>query len=177
MRRYIRDNTYGGCYFITFVLQDRQSSLLTDYIAEFRMAYRDTKKNYDFNLDAMVVLPDHVHMILTLPESSNNYSIIIASLKSQFSRRMNKEESISQSRQKKRERGIWQRRFWEHRIRDDLDYQRHIEYIHFNPVKHGYVNSPKDWQYSTLRKFIDAGIYTQDWGENGLFDTIDVKYD
>ena len=114
-----------------------------------RQAYRITKQNHNFQLHALILLPDHIHILITLAEESDNYAVIISSLKTHFSRQIAKsdDETINQSRIKKRERGIWQRRFWEHRIRDELDYQRHMDYIHYNAVKHGYVERPIDWPY------------------------------
>ena len=177
MRHYIRDKTKGGTYFITFTLRDRQSTLLTKHIGEFRQAFRLTTHYHDLTLNAMVLLPVHIHMVITLPENDDNYSVIIASLKSQFSRQIKKTELISSSRRNKRKRGIWQRRFWEHRIRDTLDYNNHIDYIHFNPVKHGYVNNPRDWPYSTLHQFITNGMYPYDWAESEISTMIKVVYD
>ena len=159
MRNYIRDKTQGGCYFLTFNLLDRKSSLLLIHIDKFRDAYAKTIQHHQFKLDAMVVLPDHVHIMITLPPNSDNYAVIVASIKSQFSRQITKTEAITPSRQAKRERGIWQRRFWEHRIRDDADYRQHMDY---NPVKHGYVTNPQNWQYSTLHKLIKKGVYPSD---------------
>ena len=177
MRHYIRDKTQGGCYFLTFNLANRHSQLLLMHIDKFRDAYAKTIKHHAFILDAMVVLPDHVHMIITLPPDSNDYATIVASLKSQFSRQINKTEIITSSRQAKRERGIWQRRFWEHRIRDEIDYQNHMDYIHYNPVKHGYVANPQDWQYSTLHKLIKKGVYPANWATDGSVKTINMQYD
>ncbi len=177
MSNYIRDRTKGGCYFLTFNLADRKSQLLTTHIDKFRMAYTETAQRYRFHLDAMVVLPDHVHILLTLPADSDNYAIIISSLKSQFSRRLNKIESISSSRNLKGERGVWQRRFWEHRIRNDDDYSNHMDYIHYNPSKHGYVTKPQDWQYSTLNKLIENETYPSDWCGGDKIEIIDIHYD
>lgn len=177
MRNYIRDKTKGGCYFLTFNLLDRKSSLLLTHIDKFRDAYAKTLQHHQFKLDAMVVLPDHVHIMITLPPNSDNYAVIVASLKSQFSRQINKTEIITSSRHAKRERGIWQRRFWEHRIRDEIDYQNHMDYIHYNPVKHGYVINPQDWQYSTLHKLIKKGVYPPDWGTDESDKSINIRYD
>ena len=177
MRNYIRDKTKGGCYFLTFNLANRNSQLLLTHIDAFREAYAKTAQNHQFQLDAMVVLPDHVHMLITLPSNSADYSIIVASIKSQFSRQIKKDTATTESQQAKRERGIWQRRFWEHRIRDDLDFQQHIDYIHYNPVKHGYVVKAQDWQYSTLNKLVTKGIYPIDWGIKEKVKTISVDYD
>ncbi len=177
MRNYIRDKTKGGCYFLTFNLANRNSQLLLTHINKFREAYAKTVQNYDFYLEAIVILPDHVHMLITLPIESDNYSIIVASIKSQFSRQIKKYKVITNSQQIKRERGIWQRRFWEHRIRDDLDFQQHMDYIHYNPVKHGYVSNAQDWQYSTLNRLIKKEVYPVDWGGLGKVKTIEVDYD
>ncbi len=178
MRSYIRDKSKGGTYFLTMTLLNRKSQLLTNHIDEFRQAYRLTKQNHDFELHALVLLPDHVHILITLAEDSDDYAIIIGNIKTHFSRQVSKldNEIISYSRSKKRERGIWQRRFWEHRIRDELDYQRHMDYIHYNAVKHGYVARPVDWPYSTFKKCIDEGFYSSDWGGVGV-DEIEVDYD
>jgi len=177
MRLYIRDKTAGGTYFITLTLHDRQSTLLTEHINAFRQAFRSVKHHHDFTLDAMVLLPDHIHMVLTLAENSDNYSVIIASLKSQFSRQIKKTEPISLSRKNKRERGIWQRRFWEHRIRDEDDYRSHLDYTHYNPVKHGLVVNPQAWPYSTLHQLIAQGLYPHDWAVETVPIMIDVLYD
>lgn len=153
MRSYIRDKSKGGTYFLTVNLLDRKSKLLTTHANEFRQAYRITKQNHNFQLHPLILLPDHIHMLITLSEGSDNYAVIISSLKTHFSRQIAKSgnEIINQSRRKKRARGIWQRRYWEHRIRDDLDYQRHMDYIHYNAIKHGYVTSPIEWSYSTFK--------------------------
>ncbi|MGP4714350.1 MULTISPECIES: REP-associated tyrosine transposase [unclassified Psychrobacter] len=178
MRTYIRDKTKGGTYFLTMTLLDRKSDLLTKHINEFRHAYRLTRQNHDFKLNAMVLLPDHVHMLITLAEDSDNYAVIISSIKTHFSRQIKKSasETISHSRVRNRERGIWQRRFWEHRIRDELDYQRHMDYIHYNAVKHGYVARPSDWQYSTFQRCVEKGFCPLDWGGVGV-DVIEIDYD
>ena len=177
MRNYIRDKTKGGCYFLTFNLIDRKSQLLLTHMDQFRIAYAKTVQRHRFHLDAIVVLPDHVHMMITLLEDSYNYAIVVASLKSQFSKQLHNTEIISLSRQAKRERGIWQRRFWEHRIRDDTDYRQHMDYIHYNPVKHGYVVNPQDWQYSTLHKLTEKGVYPSDWAKGDKVEMINIKYD
>ena len=114
-----------------------------------------------------MVLPDHFHLMMTLPPDDANYSQRLGFIKSFFSRQMESLESVSVSRKNKRERGIWQRRFWEHVIRDELDYSRHLDYIHYNPVKHGYVSKPSEWQYSSIHRYISSGILLQDWASHG----------
>lgn len=163
MRTYIRDRTEGATYFITLNLLNRQSKLLTSHIEEFRIAYRKTQRILPFELNALVVLPDHVHFMLTLPEGDDDCAKRISCLKGQFSSQLQKTEFINESRASKGERGIWQRRFWEHRIRDELDYQRHMDYIHYNPVKHGHVLRVSDWAYSTFHRNVGQGVYPVDW--------------
>lgn len=179
MRNYIRDKTKGGCYFLTFNLQDRQSQLLTTHINEFRQAFKKTKQHQSFELNAMVVLPDHVHLLITLADDNDNYANIVANLKANFSRQIPKLESenISPSRADKKERGLWQRRFWEHRIRDDNDYKQHVDYIHYNPVKHGYCSQPTEWKYSTIHKFISDGLYPKGWSYSDIDDSFTLYHD
>jgi putative transposase len=138
--QYRRSNTAGGTYFFTVNLQNRQQSLLTNNIDLLRTAIDKVKIAHPFHIDAMVVLPDHLHAIWTLPQGDNDYSKRWQLIKAGFSRGIKNDEYISASRKLKGERGIWQRRYWEHLIRDDADYENHVNYIHFNPVKHGYVN-------------------------------------
>lgn len=159
----------GTSYFFTIVLQDRRSDLLTRRIKELRQAFKQVIERYPFTIDGIVVMPDHLHMIITLPPDDANYSQRLGFIKSSFSRQIESLELIHASRQNKRERGIWQRRFWEHVIRDELDYSRHMDYIHYNPVKHGYVNSPSEWQYSSIHRYINLGILPPDWASNKEF--------
>ena len=111
----------------------------------------------------IVVLPDNLHTLWQLPNHDANYSMRWNLIKRRFSRALPKTERISASRQKKGERGIWQRRYWEHLIRDDEDFERHVNYIHYNPVKHGYVSSPVDWSYSSIHRYIQNGIISNNW--------------
>jgi len=150
--------------FFTVALQDRRSTLLTNKINELRHAFQDAIKRYPFIIDGMVVLPEHLHVLMTLPPDDTNYSQRLGLIKSTFSRQIDSSEPVSDSRQQKRERGIWQRRFWEHLIRDELDYARHLDYMHYNPVKHGYVKTPVDWQYSSIHRYIKLGILPRSWG-------------
>ena len=153
----------GTSYFFTVVLQDRRSDLLIRKINELRQAIKQVIEHYPFIIDGIVVLPDHLHIMMTLPPDDANYPQRLGFIKSSFSRQVESLEPISASRHSKRERGIWQRRFWEHAIRDELDYSRHLDYIHYNPVKHGYVKSPAEWQYSSIHRYINSGILPRDW--------------
>lgn len=111
-----------------------------------------------------VVLPEHMHFILTLPQGDDDFVKRIRLNKNLFSRRLPKTEHRSQARQKRNERGIWQRRYWEHTIRDDRDYAAHMDYLHYNPVKHGYVTRVKDWPYSSFNNLMGLQVYPADWG-------------
>jgi putative transposase len=127
--------------------------------------------HYPLVIESVVILPDHIHIIMKLPEHDGNFSIRWNMIKGIFSKQIQQTEAISAAREKKRERGIWQRRFWEHLIRDDLDYERHINYIHYNPVKHGYVSKPNDWPYSSIHKFIRNNVFSSQWGADNEFNT------
>lgn len=162
--RYRRADVAGATYFVTVNLRDRKTDLLVRHFDLLRIVINDVKHRHAFRLEAMVVLPEHLHAIWTLPEGDSNFSLRWSLIKSAFSRRLPMLESISTSRQSQRERGIWQRRFWEHLVRDDNDFSRHVEYIHFNPVKHGLAKRATDWPYSTLHKFIDEGRLPVNWG-------------
>ena len=139
--QYCRLIILGTTYCFTVVLQDRRSDLLIQKINELRQAFKQVIERYPFVIDGMVVLPDHFHLMMTLPPDDANYFQRLGFIKSCFSRQVESLEPVSVSRKNKRERGILQRRFWEHVIRDELDYSRHLDYIHYNPVKHGYLNS------------------------------------
>jgi putative transposase len=121
-------------------------------------------------MEAIVILPDHLHCIWTLSEGDDDFSTRWRQVKAAFSRQLPKTERRSQSRLNKGERGIWQRRFWEHAIRDEVDHQRHVDYIHYNPIKHEYVTRVADWPFSSFHHFVRMGVYPGDWGGSGLRD-------
>ena len=127
------------------------------------------RKARPFAMDAIVVLPDHLHCIWTLPDGDSNFAMRWAHVKTIFGHNFEKTNSLRESQAKRRERGIWQRRFWEHFIRNDDDQRRHLDYIHFNPVKHGWAKSPGEWPYSSFGHFVARGIYPCNWGA-GLSD-------
>jgi len=163
MTDYRRYRVTGGTYFFTVNLADRKGALLTEHIDTLRNAFRDVKKAHPFQLDAIVIMPEHLHTIWTLPEDDDDFSLRWRQIKSAFSRQIETGERITKSRSRKQERGIWQRRFWEHAIRDDRDFARHVDYIHFNPVKHGYVQQAADWPYSSFHKYVQLGVFSRDW--------------
>jgi REP-associated tyrosine transposase len=163
MTNYRRHRIAGGCYFFTANLAERRSRLLTEHIDLLRAAFRYTRSRHPFTIDAIVVLPDHLHAIWTLPEKDRDFALRWRLIKATFSRRLPTGERISLSRAAKGERGIWQRRYWEHAIRDDNDFARHMDYIHINPVKHGLVNRVRDWPYSSFHRLVRQGVYPVDW--------------
>jgi putative transposase len=120
-------------------------TLLTDHVELLRAAFRGTRQRHPFTIDAIVVLPDHLHTVWTVPEGDADFAMRWQLIKSTFSRGLARNERISHSRSAKGERGIWQRRYWEHTIRDEIDFARHIDYAHTNPVKHKLVDRGRDW--------------------------------
>jgi putative transposase len=153
MSNYRRNFVPGGTYFFTVNLEDRYLRLLTENIELLRGAFRYTHARRPFTIDAVVVLPDHLHAIWTLPESDADFSTRWMLIKSYFSRGLEMDETSSPSRQRRRERGIWQRRFWERTIRDEADFASHVDYIHYNPVKHGHAPDQAAWPYSFYRRW------------------------
>ena len=162
--RYKRVQIPGAAYFFTVNLANRTSRLLTEHIDALRLSIQQTKRNHPFSIDAIVILPDHLHTVWTLPEDDSDYSKRWMLIKSNFSRQIPRSEYRRKSRTLKRERGIWQRRFWEHCIRDEQDFVRHVDYIHYNPVKHGYVQKASQWEYPSIHQYIQKGILDKEWG-------------
>ena len=165
MPNYRRNRASGGCYFFTVNLLERhQNSLLIDEIELLRTVVKQVKDKHPFHIDGWVVLPEHMHFILTLPKSDDDYANRIRLIKNLFSRSIPKTEHRSSVRKRKNERGIWQRRYWEHTIRDDRDYAAHMDYLHYNPVKHGYVTQVIDWPYSSFHNLVKLRFYPVGWG-------------
>jgi putative transposase len=163
MPNYRRNRVDGGTYFFTLALADRRSDLLVREVAALRAAVSRTRTLYPFSIDAWVVLPEHLHAVWTLPNGDADYATRWTLIKRGFSARIAKGESRSASRIAKGERGIWQRRFWEHTVRDDADFARHIDYVHFNPVKHGLAANAMDWPFSSFRRAVARGYYPANW--------------
>jgi putative transposase len=149
--------------FFTANLLNRRSVLLTERIDALREATRRTQRRYPFRIDAFVVLPEHIHAVWTLPPDDADFTMRWRWIKAWFSRSIAKEERRSPVRKARGERGIWQRRFWEHLIRNDADYARHVEYCYINPVKHGLVRRVQDWPFSSFHRDVQAGIVPSDW--------------
>jgi putative transposase len=166
---YRRDYTAGATYFFTLVMFRRLPLLASpEAVAILREVIRAEKARRAFHIEAMVILPDHIHALWTLPDSDADYSIRWRNIKRSFSQQIDPivRPSVLGSRQRKGEQAIWQRRFWEHRIRSESDFNHHVDYIHYNPVKHGLVMRPVDWQYSSIHRYIQKGILKPDWGAN-----------
>lgn len=157
MSRYRRLRVSGGSYFFTVNLAQRGSDLLVREIDVLRAAYREVMAEHPLRCDAMVVLPDHLHAVWTLPDGDDDYSVRWKKMKGAFSKALPERFEVSASKARKGERGIWQRRFWEHCIRDADDFAQHVAYCHWNPVKHGYVERAEDWPYSTVHRAIRNG--------------------
>ncbi len=171
MPNYRRAKVPGATYFFTVVLAERSRRTLVEHIGLLRQAIRSTRRERPFRIDAMVVLPDHLRAVWTLPEGDADFPARWRLIKARFSRGLPADDWISVSREIKRERGIWQRRYWEHRIRDDGDYRRHVKYCHFNPVKHGLVARVRDWPHSSFHRDVRAGVFPWDWvGDVGEID-------
>jgi putative transposase len=163
MTSYRRSKVAGGSYFFTLSLAERRSTLLVERIDLLREAIRTVRARHPFEIDAMVVLPDHLHCIWTLPENDSDYATRWSLIKGNFSRAVEPGERRRKSRIARRERGIWQRRFWEHAIRDETDYNNHVAYIHINPVKHGHVARAVAWPHSSIHRHIEKGLCDPGW--------------
>ena len=165
MTEYRRFYIPNALWFFTVNLAERKNNrLLIEQIDLLGQAFRYVKTRKPFYMNAVVIMPDHLHCIWRLPPEDGDYSIRWNLLKGYFSRKISTGERISNSRQKRRERGIWQRRFWAHLIEDQKDLNRHIDYIHWNPVKHGHVKRVVEWPYSSFHQYIKQGVYSNDWG-------------
>jgi len=166
MARYRRAHLKGGSFFFTVTLADRSDDLLVRHIDLLRNAYRNAQQQKPFETIAICVLPDHIHALWSLPDGDLDFSSRWSSIKSSFSRHFPSAPTRSASKIRKREKGIWQRRYWEHAIRDDRDLEHHIDYIHYNPVKHSLVQQVADWPHSSFHKFVKDGSVSADWGGN-----------
>ena len=170
MTDYRRFYIPGSTWFFTVNLAERRNNrLLVDRIDLLREAFRYVKQRKPFRMDAVVIMPDHLHCIWTLPPDDDDNSMRWGLLKAHFSRKLPIGERISQSREKRRERGIWQRRFWGHLLTSQEDFNAHFDYIHWNPIKHGWVRQVIDWPHSSFHRFVELGIYPMNWGHSGDF--------
>ena len=150
-------------FFFTVNLLNRRSDLLVRHIDLLRETVRATRSRHPFHIDAWVVLPDHMHCVWTLPDGDADFALRWKVIKFAFARRLPKTEVLTATQRPRGERGIWQRRYWEHMIRDERDYRHHVDYVHRNPLKHGLVERLVDWPYSSFHRAIGAGVYPVNW--------------
>jgi putative transposase len=158
----------GAMYFFTLVTGDRIPILTGDFGRRcLRSAIVEARSRWAFQIRAIVLLPDHLHTIWELPQGDAKYPRRWAWIKREFTsawlRSGGSEAAVSAAKRRNRRRGVWQRRYWEHVIRDERDLEAHCDYIHYNPVKHGLVQCPRDWPYSSFHRFVRAGDYPADW--------------
>lgn len=173
MTDYRRARVAGGTWFFTVGLAGRRGAgLLVERIDALGAAFRTVQARHPFRLEAVVVLPDHLHCVWSLPDGDTDYSTRWGLIKAAFSRAVERGERRSPSRIKRGERGIWQRRFWEHCIRDGDDYARHVDYIQWNPVKHGQVSHVPDWPHSSVHRHVARRVYPLDWGGGGPIEIV-----
>ncbi|MFO0801890.1 MAG: transposase [Gemmataceae bacterium] len=177
-RRYVK----GGTYFFTVVTHLRRPILTTDLARPLlRKAFLNEQANHPFEIPAIVLLPDHLHAIWTLPEGDCDYSPRLSRIKESFTREYlaagGEEGPVSPSRRARGERGVWQRRFWEHTVEDEDDLKRCLDYSHYNPVKHGLVQRVRDYPWSTFRKFVALGEYDEHWGEAEIPDVPGAEWE
>ena len=170
MSNYRRVYIPGGTYFFTLVTYRRQSILADgERVEQLRQSFREVKAKRPFDLLAAVVLPDHLHCLWCLPEGDADFSTRWQMVKTSFSRRM------PAKKRKDGAKTIWQPRFYDHCIRDESDFQKHLDYIHYNPVKHGLVSSPGDWPYSSFAHFVALGCYAGNWGDDAPPEVEDIE--
>jgi putative transposase len=162
MVQYRRNFVPGGTYFFTVALANRESSALVHHVDALRTAFRVARRERPFAIDAIVILPDHLHAIWTLPSGDADFSGRWKRIKARFTHQL-VSAGTAVVRQRNGEFGLWQRRFWEHTIRNDVDFERHVDYVHFNPVKHGHVSQIRDWPYSSFHLYARRGLLPSDW--------------
>lgn len=168
MSNYRRANVTGGTYFFTVVTYRRQPFLCDDDVRNaLRDGIKQIRQRFPFEIDAWVLLPDHLHCIWTLPKGDADFGKRWSMIKRYVSKhctRLKRDDWMNESKHKRMESTVWQRRFWEHKIRDERDFEKHMDYIHFNPVKHGHVKNVSDWPCSTFHRYVKKGTYSVDWG-------------
>lgn len=169
MPEYRRAYLPGGTFFLTLVTYHRTPLFFEpENISRLRSCVAKTRTEMPFELTGAVVLPGHIHFLWTLPPDDSDYSQRVSRMKILFTRslrgRRSLPENVSASRRKHRESDVWQRRFWEHSIRDQTDLEKHLDYIHYNPVKHGLVSCPHLWEYSSFHNWVEKDEYKNDWG-------------
>lgn len=169
MPNYRRYHVAGGTYF--FTLKSEGNSPVFHKQSNVRLlgdVFREMRSRWPLEIHAIVLLPDHLHTIWSLPSGDTEYPLRWAWLKKEFTKRYlaqaGEEQARSASRRRNRRRGVWQRRYWEHTIQEERDFESLFDYVHWNPVKHGYVKSPADWPHSSFRRWMQEGVYSANWG-------------
>jgi len=170
---YRRNFIPGGTFFFTVTIADRRSSVLVEHVSPLRHAFRIARSERPFAIDAIVILPDHLHTIMTLPPEDSDFSGRWRRIKSLFTRNVIA-AGVPLERDNRGEYALWQRRFWEHTIRDETDFARHVDYIHYNPIKHGFVSRVSDWPYSSFHRYVRQGILPEDWA--GMVEKSDTGF-
>lgn len=163
MVRYRRNLIPGASYFFTVALQDRRATTLVDHIDILRSSFTAARAAQSFRLDAVVILPEHLHTLITMPPGDSDYPALWRRLKGHFTHHVAATDAVL-PRFRDGRYALWQRRYWEHTIRDAQDFERHVDYIHFNPVKHHRVAAVADWPHSSFHRFVREGVLPQDWG-------------
>ncbi len=181
-RRYFLE---GGTFFFT-VVTDGRRPILTGNHGLLRRSIQECRAKFPFTIDAMVLLPEHLHAIWTLPVGDDEYPKRWAKIKRGFTESWlamgGRERAVTRGRSRKRYRGVWQPRYWEHAIRNETDFLRHMDYIHYNPVKHGHVQCPHSWPCSSFHRLVREGVYEPDWGcicgqsPQGEMDFTDIEH-
>jgi putative transposase len=168
--RYRRLKVEGACYFFTLVTEDRRNLFVDpETIALLEKAIAVVGQRHPFEVEAQVIMPDHLHALWQLPEKHADYSTRWRLIKEALSKVYVKQQRrmvVSPARQARGEQALWQRRFWEHLVRDDRDFGAHLDYIHLNPVHHGLVTAPRDWPHSTFKMWVARGRYIPEWGSD-----------
>ena len=168
MPNWRRAHVPGGSYFFT-VVTDRRARFLTDAPARPLLGslIRRCQLKWPFTINALVLLPDHLHAIWSLPPGDDEYSKRWGWIKKEFTKNWlalgGKELRQTAGRRRDRRRGVWQPKFWEHTLETDDDFERHFDYVHYNPVKHGFVKCPRDWPWSSFHRWVQAGVYPDHW--------------
>ena len=164
--KYRRAKAPGSTFFFTVVTNNRRK-IFTDKqtVALLRQSIKVVQMRHPFKVEAAVILPDHLHMLWRLPDEDGDYATCW-----RLSKSYARVYPATSSRQTKSERTAWQRRYWEHLIRDETDWRRHVDYIHYNPVKYGFVDAPRAWQYSSFHSYVSRGYYSLDWGAGERFE-------
>jgi putative transposase len=179
MRRYIRNYAPGGIYFFTVVTYDRRP-ILTEGVNRslLHAAVSEVRHQHPFTVIAIILLPDHLHTVWSLPPGDCDFSIRLKKVKELFTKRYlvagGQEGQRTPSQKHRGQRGVWQPRFWEHTVRDEADLAHCVDYVHWNPVKHGLVAQVRDYPWSTFHRFVKEGFYSEDWGGTNPCPTVQM---